>query len=126
MTAHTTFRFGLIIRSLAYEHRSARSQLDVAMLAASLDLDLRLYFVGEAVMQLVSREDHHSALLPAGYRAWASLPELIEQAGLITFAEPGWLARLEQNNMQPCLDLVPADSAQMRKDWGSCDRLLLL
>ena len=126
MAAHTPFRFGLLVRSPAYEHRSARSQLDVAMLAASLDFELSLYFIGEAVMQLVPREDLHPALLPAGYRAWASLPELIEQAELRTFAEPGWLEKMQQSNMKPCLDLLPADSSQMRRDWARCDRILLL
>lgn len=126
MAALTPFRFGLIIRSLAYEHRSARSQLDVAMLAASLDFELRLYFMGEAVMQLAPRDDYHSAMLPAGYRAWASLPELIEQAGLHAFAEPGWLAKMQKNKIKPCLDLLPADAVQMRKDWARCDRVLML
>jgi sulfur relay (sulfurtransferase) DsrF/TusC family protein len=126
MDPRAPFHIGLLIRSPAYQHRSARSQLDVAMLTATLDFDLSLYFLGEAVLQLAARDNTRPAMLPAGYRAWASLPELVEQGELKVFAEPAWLAKMQQNHMQACLDIQPANSAQMREDWAKCDRVLLL
>jgi sulfur relay (sulfurtransferase) DsrF/TusC family protein len=126
MSAQAPFRLGLVVRSSSYVQRSARSQLDVALLAATLDYDLRLYFVGAAVLQLVPRGDINPALLAAGYRAWASLPGLFEQAELQAFAEPTWLEQLQANNLQACLPLRASTAQQMRDDWAACDRMLVL
>ncbi len=126
MSSQAPFCLGLIVRSTSYAQRSARTQLDVALLAATLDCDLRLYFVGAAVLQLIAKGDPHPALLPAGYRAWASLPELFEKATLQTFVEPAWLEQLQANNLQPCLPLQASSPQEMRQDWTACDRLLVL
>lgn len=130
MPAHAPFHLGLIVRSQVYEQRSARTQLDVALLAATLDFHLNLYFVGAAVLQLVpgaqAKSDTASALLPAGYRAWASLPDLFEYAEFHAFAEPAWLDRLQTLGMQSCLPLQARASREMRQAWVACDRLLVL
>lgn len=126
MNSHAPFRLGLVIRSTSYAQRSARTQLDVALLAAALDFDLRLYFVGAAVLQLIPRNDIGPALLAAGYRAWASLPDLFERAEFQVFAEPSWLDKLHANNLQACLPLQASSPREMRRDWISCDRLLAL
>ena len=126
MNSPAPFRLGMIVRSTPYAQRSARTQLDVALMAATLDFDLRLYFIGAAVLQLVPRGDISPALLTAGYRAWASLPDLFEQAELRAFAEPSWLDRLQANNLQTCLPVQASSSRDMRCQWTACDRLLVL
>ncbi len=126
MSAQHPFQLGLIIRSSPYEQRSARTQLDVALSAATLDFDLRLYFLGATVLQLISRGDIQKALLPPGYRAWASLPDLFEQSELQVFAEPTWLDHLHANRLQSCLPLQASSAPEMRRDWAACNRLLVL
>ncbi len=126
MSGQAPFRLGLVIRSTAYAQRSTRTQLDVALLAASVDFDLRLYFLGAAVLQLTARGDMAAAQLPAGYRAWASLPGLFEHAGLVAFAEPEWLNRLHKNGLQSCLPVQASTASDMRQDWFECDKLLTL
>jgi sulfur relay (sulfurtransferase) DsrF/TusC family protein len=126
MSYKTPFRLGLVVRSTSYAQRSARTQLDVALLAATLDFDLSLYFLGAAVLQLIPRGDLQPALLPAGYRAWASLPSLFEDAGLKAFAHPSWLDQLQAQSLQACLPLQARSAQEMRCDWAGCDRLLVL
>lgn len=113
----------LIVRSPPYRQRAARTQVDVALLAAALDRPLRLYFVGAAVMQLLAARDTADARLPAGYRAWASLPEL---TSVRVFAEPSWLARLQRSGADLLLQAEPMDAAVMRSDWRDCKTVLVL
>jgi len=126
MNPAAPFCLGLVVRSAAYAQRSARSQLDIALLAASVDFDLRVYFLGAAVLQLTARGDLHPAQLPAGYRAWAGLPELFESAELQVFAEPEWLDKLRSNGLQTCLPTEASTAWDMRRNWTLCDRLLIL
>lgn len=126
MSSPAAFRLGLVIRSTSYTQRSARTQLDVALLAATLDWDLRLYFVGAAVLQLIPRNDTGPALLAAGYRAWASLPGLFEQSEFQIFAEPAWLDQLHANSLHACLPLQASSPQEMCRDWIFCNRLLVL
>lgn len=126
MSVKPAFRLGLIVRSTAYAQRSARTQLDVAMLAATLDFNLHIYFLGDAVLQLIRRGDTSAALLPAGYRAWASLPELLEQAGLQVYADLTWLDRLSRMGQETCLPVQSCSAFQIRRELALCDRLLML
>jgi len=96
------------------------------MLAATLDFDLHIYFIGDAVLQLIRRGETSSALLPAGYRAWASLPGLLEKAGLEVFADIAWVDRLSRNGQVTCLPVHASSVFEMRQRWAHCDRLLTL
>jgi sulfur relay (sulfurtransferase) DsrF/TusC family protein len=126
MSAKLPFRLGLVVRNTAYAQRSARGQLDVALLAAAVDFDLHIYFLGSAVLQLTDRGDLTEAQLPAGYRAWASLPDLFERAELQVFVEPDWLEKLHSKGLQTCLPVLPGNPMDMQRDWARCDRLLTL
>lgn len=126
MTRRAPFSLGLLIRSTAYAQRSPRTQLDVALLAASLDWELRLYFIDTGILQLVQRGDPGEAQLPAAYRAWASLPDLFGTAPLKVFAEPSWLDRLQALKLDVCLPLKALTAAEMRRHWADCDRVLVL
>jgi hypothetical protein len=114
---------GLVLRSVPYEQRSARAQLDVALAAAALEQPLQLYFLGDSVLQLVDRREPASAHLPGGYRAWASLPELTQVAA---FAEGGWMEWLQRGNLELALPLKAASQHQMRVGWNACLRVVVL
>ncbi len=126
MPVHPAFRLGMIVRGTPYAQRSARTQLDVAMLAATLDFDLHIYFVGNAVLQLIERGDTSAAQLPAAYRAWASLPELLEHAESQVFADVAWLDRLRRIGRETCLPVKASTAFEMRQQMDHCDRLLTL
>jgi sulfur relay (sulfurtransferase) DsrF/TusC family protein len=126
MTRPMSFRLGLIIRSTAYAQRSPRTQLDVALLAASLDCDLNLYFVGAGALQLIQRGNSAGALLPNAYRAWASLPDLFETSELLVFAEAIWLERLQASKLQLCLPAQACSASGMREHWADCDRVMVI
>jgi sulfur relay (sulfurtransferase) DsrF/TusC family protein len=114
---------GLLVRSLPYQQRSARGQLDVALVAAALEQHVRLYFLGAAVLQLQPERSPAAAKLPPGYRGWASLPELGE---VTAFAEPVWLDRLAKYQRAPILAVTPLTRQEMRMHWQACDRILVL
>jgi sulfur relay (sulfurtransferase) DsrF/TusC family protein len=114
---------GLLVRSLPYRQRSARAQLDVALVAAALEQQVRLYFLGAAVLQLQPERAPGAAKLPPGYKGWASLPELGE---VTAFAEPGWLGCLSRFQRAPILAVAPMTRQEMRMDWQACDRIVVL
>jgi sulfur relay (sulfurtransferase) DsrF/TusC family protein len=118
-----TRTIGLLVRSLPYRQRSARAQLDVALVAAALEQQVRLYFLGAAVLQLQPERAPDAAKLPPGYKGWASLPELGE---VTAFAEPGWLDRLSKFQGAPILAVTPLTRQEMRTDWQACDRIVVL
>jgi hypothetical protein len=101
-------------------------QLDVALLAATLDFELRLFFNGASVMQLVPRSNTAAAQLPPAYRAWGSLPDLFESADLRAYAERAWLERLQLLQLHPCLPLQASTAEEMRHEWAACDRVMVL
>jgi len=114
---------GLVVRSAPYQQRSARSQLDVALIAAALEAPLRLYFLADAALQLAGERDARSAGLPAGYRGWASLTGMTRVSA---FIEPDWLERMSELGITPLLPVKTRSKDQMRADWHKCARLLVL
>ena len=69
-------RLALLVKSGAFDHRTARSEVDLALAASALDFKLEIFFMGAAVLQVVRERDVARALLPGGLRAWAALPGL--------------------------------------------------
>lgn len=114
---------GLIIRAEPYRQRAARSQLDVALVAAAMDCQLELYFVGSAVLQLLLQRDATVARLPAAYRGWASLPEMTEVS---TYAEPRWTDWLAARSACTALDIQAMSPGRMRREWRRCSKVLVL
>jgi hypothetical protein len=123
MNRQVSAAIGLVLRSVPYEQRSARAQLDVALAAAALEQPLQLYFLGDSVLQLLCDRGPAAAQLPAGYRAWASLPELTPVSA---FAETAWVEWLQRGNLELSLPLRAASRHQMRADWSACHRVVVL
>jgi len=123
MNSNPSATIGLIIRSASYEKRSARSQLDVALVVAALEIPLKLYFLGPAILQLIEKRTLVDAQLPAGYRAWASLPDLTDVA---VFAEAEWHQKTQRHSLALALDVQPVSVSEMRTDWQRCNRTIIL
>ena len=58
-------RLGLIVRSAPWYGRSGRDQLDLALAAASMGVELLLFFTGPGVLQLLAGQ-HRAGCRPAG------------------------------------------------------------
>jgi sulfur relay (sulfurtransferase) DsrF/TusC family protein len=116
-------RLGLVVRSGPWQGRSNRDQLDVALAAAALGMEIDLYFLGEGALQLLVNRDGAPAGLPAGHRAWASLPELTPTR---VFVETGQFQRMEAAGLHTLVEAEPLDGAGMRERQGRCDRVLVL
>ena len=116
-------RLALLVRGRPYRQRAARADLDLALAAAALDFDLDLYFLGVAVLQVAAGRDGAAALLPAGYRAWAALPEL---TGVRAYAERAWLERCARDSIDLLLPVQALDAAGMKARWRECRHVLLL
>jgi hypothetical protein len=120
---HGKATLGLLMRSLPYERRSAREQMDIALTAAALEIPLRLYFQGGSVLQLIKERDTLPARLPPGYRSWGSLTDL---TAVCAHAEPEWLEIVLQSGLATEFDLRPMRLQVMREDLASCTRVLVL
>ena len=87
-------KIGLVVRSGPYQGRSSRDQLDIALAAATLGLELKLFFTGEGVLQLLADRDARKSMLPGSLRGWKSLPALtsvtawVAESALASFVEP--------------------------------------
>ena len=113
----------LIVRRWPYSGRAARAEVDLALAAATLDFRLEVYFLGAALLQLAVGRDSSAALLPAGYRAWAALPELAPTA---LFAERDWLKRCERDALTLMLPVQALSAADMQSRWRGCGHCLVL
>ncbi len=113
----------LLVRSIPYHQRSARAQLDIALAAAVLEMRLELYFIGSAIFQLVSNRDVGPAMLPAGHRGWASLPELTDCA---FFGERLWIDCCQSSETRLMVELQDLDAAGMMHAWRRCQCVLLV
>jgi sulfur relay (sulfurtransferase) DsrF/TusC family protein len=118
MPVQKTSSLALIVRSYPYQHRSARAELDVALAALVMDFRLEVYFLGAAFMQLLVEREVKPALLPAAYRAWASLPDL----GKVTlFAEESWLDRYREAQFRLPVPIQGLQVDRMQDGWRRCD-----
>ena len=123
MTGAGRKRLALLVRGRPYRQRAARADLDLALAAAALDFDLDLYFLGAGLLQLAARHDGAAALLPAGYRAWAALPDLTR---LRPYAEREWLERCARDSVELLLPVQALNAAEMADRWRRCRHALLL
>jgi len=116
-------RLGLVVRSGPWRGRSNRDQLDVALAAAAMGMELDLFFVGEGALQLLTGRDGAAAGLPPGHRAWASLAELTPTR---VFMETSRYEALHSAGLHTLVRTEPLGQADMRARQDRCDRVLVL
>jgi sulfur relay (sulfurtransferase) DsrF/TusC family protein len=107
----------LIVRRPPWHQRAARADLDLALAAMAMDIPLEVYFLGAALLQLARERDSRDALLPPGYRAWASLGDHAEVA---VFAEQQWLDRCASRQIPLILRPRPLSRVAMTERWRCC------
>lgn len=109
---------GLLICQPPWKGRSGRDQLDFALAAAALEIELRLFFLNAGVQQLWDDHQPEKAGLPRGLRGWKALPELTCARYFVLESQLGehryWV--------QP----EPVSAAQMMRLQQGCARLMVL
>lgn len=123
MTVRSAHSLALLVQSRPYENRASRANLDLALAAAAMDIELYLYFAGAAILQLASRRDCETALLPPGYRAWAALPELAET---VVYGEQAWLDYLELMKTALVLPVRALSATDMSAQWRRHDHAMVI
>lgn len=116
-------RLGLVIRSGPWQGRSNRDQLDVALAAAAMGVELELYFLAEGALQLLKTRQGAGAGLPPGEKAWGSLADLVPAR---IYVEAEQCRQLEDMGLETVLDVQPLDHQAMRKRQGRCGLVLVL
>jgi len=122
MAVADVVRMGLIVRHPPWRQRAARADVDLALAAAAMDFRIEVYFLGSALLQLAAERDSRLALLPTGYRAWASLPGLSD---VRVYAEQAWLDECRRRGIPLLLDPEPLSPAAMRDGWRRCRHVLM-
>lgn len=123
MSAVSLKRLGLLVRSSPLEGRSNRDQLDIALAAAALGIELALYFIGEGVVHILPGRDAVQAGLPALPKAWSSLAELTTVAA---FVDAEVFQLLQGAGADWALEVKPVSPGEMVKSQAQCDLLLVL
>lgn len=123
MTARSATSLALLVQSRPYENRASRANLDLALAAAAMDIELYVYFAGAAILQLAFRRDCESALLPPGYRAWAALPELAET---VIYGEQPWLDYCELMKAELVLPVRALSAPDMSAHWRRHDHAMVI
>ena len=120
MNGHHSRTIGFLLTSHPYRVRSPRSDVDFVLAAMAMDYQVEVYFLGHSILQLSRHRALDESGLPAGYRAWASLPEMGEFS---VFAEQEWLHDGSEDYLLPVTGL---NEKQMRDQWRRCMQSLVL
>lgn len=116
-------KIGLVVRSGPYQGRSSRDQLDIALAAATLGLELELFFTGEGVLQLLADRDARKSMLPGSFRGWKSLAALtsvtawVAESALASFVEP---------DAELILKVKSANQREIALRLAGCDQVMVI
>ncbi len=113
----------MIVTQSPYRQRSARTQLDVALAAATLELPLELYFIGDGVWQLSSERKPEAVGLPKGLRGWAALAGMTRVA---FFADALQLENMNRLGSDTIVDVESLSLEEMSGRWRHCSRVMHL
>ncbi len=117
-------KLGLVVRQGPGNGRGDREQVDFALAAAAMEIELELFFLGEGLLQLIdtrTADPEHG--VPPGHRAWAALPEM---TALRAFAEDGVVAQWQGQGISLLLPVEPLSAAEMNARQLECHRMLVL
>ena len=123
MTVKQRPGLALIITAPPYRSRVARDSVDFSLAAAAMDFDLRVYFPGQAILQLVAGRDASAAMLPGGYRAWAALPDLSPSR---IFVEQQWEEYCQSKGLELVMPVEALSATGMKRSWRVCQHVMVL
>lgn len=122
MAAAALGSLGLVVRQGAWQGRSGREQLDVAIAAASMGVSLALFFTDEGMLQLLAHRSPAGAGLPPAASAWTAVAEM----GAARFHVPAVRYReFRADGFEFLVDVEAVSPADMLTRQSGCDRLLV-
>jgi len=113
----------MIVTRAPYHQRSARMELDVALAAATLEMPLALFFLGEGVWQLAAERNTTQARLPRGLKGWAALAQMTE---VCYYAESEHLDSLRHHGGTTVVSAEAMTPGDMTALWRTCRRVFRL
>lgn len=103
-------RLALVVRSAPWAERSGREALDLALSALTMDIPVKVFFIGDGLLQLVADRDPSGAGLPPGQKAWAGLEAM---GDIDFFADAGALETLSEAGLALVLTPLPVGPGGM-------------
>ena len=103
-------KIGLLIRSAPGSGNAARDQLDIALAAAGLGIELELFFTAEGIEQLLPDR--------GGHKAWKALPEL---SATRAWASADTLDTAHKLCQQMSLQVNAAPASEMATYLAACE-----
>ncbi len=109
---------GILVRSEPYDRRGGRERLDPALAAATLDIPLKVFFVGDGILHLVPQQQPES--LPASFytKAWAALLDLSDNVQL--YAESSAVQRISGWSDGLLADVQVLDKESIARKLNGC------
>jgi len=114
---------GLVVCSPPFSGRSSRDQLDVALAAASMEIDLELFFSGEGILQLLADRNPRTGGLPGGIKAWKALPDLCE---VNAWASAETIRKYVPKTARMLLEVQPVEQAELARRLAACDPVMVI
>ena len=113
----------LIVRQAPYSQRSARTQLDVALAAATLELPLEVFFLGVSVWQIATERETAAAGFAGGLKGWGAVSQMTSVA---FFAEASQLQVLLQQGVETVVAVEGLDGPELAMRWQACGKVMSL
>ena len=121
MTEPALQPLALVVQQAPYAQRSARAQLDFALAAATLELPLEIFFLGDAAWQLVKERESASAGLPRGLKGWAAI---ITMTRVSFFADADCVELIRGHGAETVVSLEGLDRTEIADRWCSCRQVV--
>lgn len=116
-------KLALILRQGPFQGRSGRDQLDMALAAATLGIELELVFTASGLLQLLPGDKQSTPVLPGGGKGWKSLPGL---TCVHAWSTPEALGLIAGQDTILSLNITATSHADISARLASCDRVLVL
>ena len=97
--------------------------MDIALSAATLGLELELFFTGEGVLQLLADRDVSKGMLPGGLRGWKSLPGLTSVKAWVADSALAYFVEAETELL---LDVKIASEREIALRLAGCDQAMVI
>lgn len=117
-----TATLGILVRSDPYDRRGGRERLDPVLAAASLEIPLKIFFVGDGVLHLVPRQQPGDLPASPYTRAWAALSELSEQVELV--AESAALKQVSGWSGELIVEVRECDKKSIARELNECGAVI--
>jgi sulfur relay (sulfurtransferase) DsrF/TusC family protein len=113
---------GIIVRSDPYYRRAGRERLDPALAAASLEIPLKVFFIGDGVLHLLPGQEPGDLPAAAFTRGWGAVAGLSERVEL--FVDSAALDCVASNSLDLPHGVQALDCRALASEMASCGGII--